>query len=344
MKMMLFAALALLAVPCEGFASPAKDIRDMAVYCTNGLTCEISLLAKTGGKLIYSLSLSRAAGPDTPVLIKIRASAPMLPTGELVFSADGKPVMAVKAADFDFNADFEEYTSKAPAAGFELFGLIRNASVLTLRYAAVKPGTADFSLAGLSGAGLYLDEVQGRLDSTDALVKIGGKTTAPPPVRDISAFEQLPAVLRPDFEGQEGACGFYDQSHFTRGSGFQVTLPDDVALYVLPCTDGGAYNQPYALYQISSGAVSEVALPTMTEDGPSTTTGATNVDWDQPTLTLTAFDKGRGLGDCGTYDKWKLRDVPGEASFALVESREMDECNGEGGGGPETWPLLWPKR
>ena len=324
-------------------ASPYKDIRDTAVYCTNGLTCDLSLKAKGEAKGLHSVSLSRKAGPETSIALVIRATSALVSTSDVVFSVDGEEALRFALADFDLYTDNFEYTAKEPDAGRKLFALIKDASSLRVAFNTDGPSSTEFSLSGVAGAGVYMDEVQGRLDARDALVRVGDKETPPSPVRDIAALEDLPAVLRLDFEGEDGACAFFDKNRFKSGSGFAVTLPDDVELYVLPCTDGGAYNQPYALYQISSGALSEVWLPTMTEDGPSTTIGATNVDWDQPTKTLTAFDKGRGLGDCGTFDTWKLRDVPGEASFALVESRVKGECDGEGEGGPETWPQLWPK-
>ena len=325
-------------------ASPYKEIRDTSVSCTNGLTCDLSLMAKGAPSGLYSVALSREAGPDTRVRLVVRATSPLAALSDLVFTVDGEEKLRLHVADFDVDADNYEYAAKDPGAGRALFALVKDASSLSVGFTADGLGETGFSLSGVAGAGLYMDEAQGRLEAKDALVRVGEKDTPPSPVRDISAFEQLPAVLRPDFEAESGACGFYEKNRFTRGSGFAVTLADDVVLYVLPCTDGGAYNQPYALYQVSSGALSEVSLPTMTEDGPSTTTGATNVDWDQAAGILTAFDKARGLGDCGTFDRWKLRDVAGEASFALMESRAKDECDGTGEGGPETWPLLWPKR
>ncbi len=325
-------------------ASPYKQVRDTAVYCTNGLSCELSLTAKGESNVLYSLALSRPSGPDTKINLIVRSTSPLVSSSKLVFNADGKEVMTLSVDDFDYYADNNEYTAKEADVGRKLFTLVKDATSLSVSYKINAPAVTVFSLSGVAGAGLFMDEVQGRLDATDALVRVGAKQTAPSPVRDINAFEQLPAVLRPEFEAEDSSCGFYNSNQFKSGSGFAVTLPDDVELFILPCTDGGAYNQPYALYQISSGKLSEVSLPTMTEDGPSTTAGATNIDWDQQTKILTAFDKGRGLGDCGSIDKWLLRDVPGEVSFALVESRVKDECDGEGEGGPETWPLMWPKR
>lgn len=334
---------AFLAAAAPVSASPYKEIRDTSVSCTNGMTCELSLKGMDDNNELYSVALSRAPGPDTPVRLIVRTSSPLAAGSAVQFKADGNEVMSIASDGFDLFPDDNEYTAKDPAAGRTLFAAVKDASNLSVSFNAEKPGESRFSLVGVAGAGLFMDEAQGRLDAKDALVRTGGKDTAPSAVRDIVDFDQLPPSIQPDFANPESDCGFVEELRFRYGQGFAVKISDDTELYVLPCALGGAYNQPYAFYQVYDGKASEVALPAMSDDGPTTTSGAVNVDWDQSTRTLTAFDKGRGLGDCGTYDKWVLRDDPADVSFALVESRFKDDCDGEGDG-PETWPLLWPKK
>jgi hypothetical protein len=69
---------------------------------------------------------------------------------------------------------------------------------------------------------------------------------------------------------------------------------------------------------------------------------AWNIGWDQPAKLLTAFFKGRGIGDCGSYDKWELGSGGEGLSFTLIEARVKDDCDGDDGGGIENWPLVWP--
>lgn len=340
-RLLIVAAILAAAAPVS--ASPYKEIRDTSVSCTNGMTCELSLKGMDDNNELYSVALSRAPGPDTPVRLIIRTSSPLAAGSTVRFEADGKDVLSISADGFDLFPDDNEYTAKDAMAGRMLFAAVKDASNLAVSFNAEKPGESRFSLAGVAGAGLFMDEAQGRLEAKDALVRIGGKDTAPSAVRDIVDFDQLPPSIQPDFANPESDCGFVEELRFRYGQGFAVKISDDTELYVLPCALGGAYNQPYALYQVYDGKASEVVLPAMSDDGPTTTSGAVNVDWDQTTRTLTAFDKGRGLGDCGTYDKWVLRDDPADVSFALVESRFKDDCDGEGEG-PETWPLLWPKK
>lgn len=334
---------ALLLFPAAALAGPGKDFRDTGVYCTNGLTCDLALAPKGTPKEIFSINFSRKSGPDTPVLIKIRTNKPVKSGSDIVFLTDGAEVARISASDFDYDADFYEYTSKDENRGKALLSLLRNSSLLTIKAELDAAQSADFSLSGVAAAMLYLDEVQGRIGTVDAIDKAGDKPSPDVMVRDITAVTDLPATIRPDFESPESPCGFMDMNRYRYGQGFAARLSDDTELYALPCAEGGAYNQPYVFYQKQDDAITPLQLAIMTDDGPSTTNMAYNIDWDQNTKVLTAFFKGRGIGDCGSLDKWMLRDIGGEVSFALKESRVKDDCDGNNEPGPDGWPLIWPK-
>ena len=337
----LFAAF--LALTGTVLASPYKEVRDTSVSCSNGMTCELSLKGVGENNELYSVALNRAPGPDTPLKLVVRTSSLLAEGSKISFVVDGKEALSLAISDFDLFADDSEYTAKNTEDGRRLFALLKNGASFKVLFTAEKPGESSFSLAGVAGAGLFMDEAQGRLDAKDALVRVGAKETVASAVRDIIDFDQLPPAIRPDFESPESDCGFVEQCRFHYGQCFAVRIADDTELYVLPCALGGAYNQPYAFYRLYDGKAFEVPLPYMTDEGPTTTSGAVNVDWDQPSRTLTAFDKGRGLGDCGVWDKWRLSDDPVDVRFVLVESRIKDDCDGEGEG-PETWPLIWPRK
>lgn len=338
-----FVILALLSFASPAFASPYKEVRDTSVSCSNGMTCELSLKGIGENNELYSVALARAPGPGTQVRLMVRTTSMLAEGSKVSFLVDGKEALSLAAADFDLFAEDSEYTAKDTEVGRRLFALLKNGTLLKVVFAAEKSGESSFSLAGIAGAGLFMDEAQGRLDAKDALVRVGTKETAASSVRDIIDFDQLPPAIRPDFESPESDCGFVEELRFRYGQGFAVRIADDTELYVLPCALGGAYNQPYAFFQLYGGKATEVPLPYMSDEGPTTTSGAVNVDWDHPSRTLTAFDKGRGLGDCGVWDKWKLSEDPFDVRFVLVESRVKDDCDGQGEG-PETWPLVWPKR
>lgn len=330
-------------ISAAAHAGPGKEFRDTGVYCTNGLTCDLSLTPKGSPKEIYSIVFSRKAGPDTPVLIKIRTNKPVKPGSDVVFLADGAEAARITAADFDYDIDFSEYTVRDLSRGKALLSLMRDSSLLMIKAELDAAQSADFSLSGVAAAMLYLDEVQGRIGTVDALDKTGDKPGPPVMVRDITSVNDLPATIRPEFESPESACGFMDMKRFGYGQGFAAMISADVQLYALPCAEGGAYNQPYVFYQKQGDTITPLQLAIMTDDGPSTTPMAYNIDWDQNTKTLIAFFKGRGIGDCGSLDKWVLRNIDGEVSFALKESRFKDDCDGIAEPGPDGWPLIWPK-
>jgi Protein of unknown function (DUF1176) len=330
-------------ISATAIAGPGKEFRDTGVYCTNGLTCDLTLAPKGTPKEIFSIVLSRKSGPDTPVLIKIRTNKPVKPGSDVVFLADGAEAARIAAADFDYDPDFYEYTAKDLGRGKALLSLLRDSSLLTIKAELDAAQSADFSLSGVAAAMLYLDEVQGRIGTVDALHKIGDKPGPPVMVRDITDVTDLPAAIRPEFESSESTCGFMDMNRFRYGQGFAAMLSGDAELFALPCAEGGAYNQPYVFYQKQGDTITPLQLAIMTDDGPSTTPMAYNIDWDQNTRMLTAFFKGRGIGDCGSLDKWVLRNIDGEVSFALKESRFKDDCDGIAEPGPDGWPLIWPK-
>ena len=62
-----------------------------------------------------------------------------------------------------------------------------------------------------------------------------------------------------------------------------------------------------------------------------------NGQYDPKTRTLSAFAKGRGIGDCGTLQTWAWT---GDR-FALTEERSMGECAGVPS---DMWPVAWRTR
>ena len=60
-----------------------------------------------------------------------------------------------------------------------------------------------------------------------------------------------------------------------------------------------------------------------------------NVAYDPAKKQLTAFEKGRGAGDCGTVGAWEW----GGAAFRMVEYRAKEECDGVGE--PGKFPIIF---
>ena len=322
-------------------ASPYKTIKGTTVICTNGLTCEISLKAKIEGQKLYSFALSRTSAPDSPILIKLRMSDPLATGSDVVILADGAEAARIAASDFDNDSDMGEYVAKDQSRGKALLSLMRDSSDLEVQYRTDSDQKAGFSLAGVAGAMLFFDEAQNRIGTVDAVEKYGDKPSPVPTARDITDIASLPEAIRRDFVDEAARCSFTDAKRFSYSQGFATRVNENAELFVLPCGEGGAYNQPYVLYQVGQDYSEPVYLATMSPDGPIATSNAYNVDWDDTTKTLTAFFKGRGIGDCGSLDTWGVSNIDGEFSLYLKESRVKDDCDGKDDPA-ESWPQLWP--
>jgi len=109
-------------------------------------------------------------------------------------------------------------------------------------------------------------------------------------------------------------------------------------LYLLGC-EKYAYNSLQMAYIIDSlGYVSDVSIVEVSSDGTmSATTNLMGSGFDLDTLTLGTFQKGRGMGDCGSSAVYKF-DLSLER-FILVEARLKNACDGE----ESEWPIVYKK-
>ena len=112
-------------------------------------------------------------------------------------------------------------------------------------------------------------------------------------------------------------------------------LSKTAILYAIPCT-AGAYNITYRIYLRETGEIGGVeTLHFATwsgEYGWSGTDLLFNIDADGPRLS--AFYKGRGLGDCGTAAEWVWRDY----AYRLKRYAAQETCDGILA---ENWPVIF---
>jgi hypothetical protein len=110
-------------------------------------------------------------------------------------------------------------------------------------------------------------------------------------------------------------------------------------MYWFPCTEmSGAYNFAFALLIAERGKpVREAAfklpreLATKTDNGVETNI---NPGFDEATQTLSLFNKGRGIADCGQSSDW----VWDGTAFRLIEAKRMPTCKGVA---PSDWAVLY---
>ncbi|RYF92866.1 MAG: DUF1176 domain-containing protein [Caulobacteraceae bacterium] len=115
----------------------------------------------------------------------------------------------------------------------------------------------------------------------------------------------------------------------------KARLGPGLMLWGVQCSSG-AYNVGYLFFTSDErgGNKRPVAFPYAPGSSQPQTLFVTNPDFDADTLTLSSFEKARGIGDCGALLSWAWTGQ----RFALISQDQMSECNGVG---TEHWPSLY---
>lgn len=132
-------------------------------------------------------------------------------------------------------------------------------------------------------------------------------------------------------------CEDYDAPHM-REARQTGRLDANHSLYLLPCYTG-AYNVIYRAYTWDArypDAVRMELFAAFTDQlGWYGRSGIINAEYDEAKRTLSAFEKGRGLGDCGSQPSWQWT----EYGWRLMEYRYWDRCDGSRM--PAEWPVVY---
>lgn len=339
---------AFLAVPfSSAMAGPYKSFGKWEVVCTNGRNCELRFF-DSDNKAGANAYVTRDIGPDTPAYLllalpgenfgetakDLKITVSLSGEGELSFGRD-KLTYDTNEAAWRLNADLGKDGLAETLKTGKAIDVTASAGGQTVK--------ATVPLTGMAASLLFLDDVQNRVGHTDALVSKGDKPPSPlPPVTDIRKFADLPEAIRPAFTDEQATCGGIDESMLPNLGGFVRHYGENEAIYVVPCGGPGAYNIPYVIYYQIENAYEPVQFPIMADEGPSVMSTGYNLDYDEKTDTMTSFFKGRGLGDCGSFYKWKLAEGGMGRSLVLLKQTDKGDCDGQYGDGPESWPAAWP--
>ena len=200
------------------------------------------------------------------------------------------------------------------------------------------------SLGGAAAAFLWIDERQGRLGTTTALIRRGDR-----PASSVPAAPAAPRVAVAAAVPQNGlvqddlspallahpkvkAC----LAETRKGERFEPDvavsrLAQDRLLWSVPCGEG-AYNfiQVYFITPADGTAPRLVSFPTANGSEQE----LVNSRYEPKSRTLFAFGRGRGLGDCGRIGTWAWT---GEG-FSLLDEKTMPSCTAVP---QELWPTTW---
>lgn len=296
-----------------------KTYKDWIVGCDNGLLCQAAAMMPEGGEPAATLSVRR--GPEGSAAPVVWLHTWEGEAADLV--ADGKPlnVRLRKNEDDAYVVD--------PANAVRLLDALRAAKSVDVVDSAGK-SSGKLSVDGATAALLYMDDRQHRLGTRGALVHRGDRpdssVPAPPelPVRySAKGSSKPPARLSDQFVAKVRAE--HDCAEETDPELVSHDRLDDrhtLAMITLRC-ESGAYNYISENFVIPDGGAPQPAK----FDDESTQEGDLlyyNLYWDPDTRRLDAGFKGRGIGDCGSRQRY----VWDGEMFRLVGVEEMDDCRG----------------
>lgn len=167
-----------------------------------------------------------------------------------------------------------------------------------------------------------------------ALCLIAG--LAPPGAVAATTADNLPDAVA-KLISADRECIDRDASHLM-ASRTLARLDENNTLYLLPCFTG-AYNVVYRVYVFDARYPDELRESVFAgysdENGWYGKRELINATFDAGTKTLTAFEKGRGLGDCGSVPayRWNVYD------WRMIEYRHWGKCDGSRM--PEQWFVIY---
>lgn len=326
-------------------APAAKTFRDWIVGCDNLKSCTALSLPAETAEHISILKLTRPAGPQGALKaeVKIRAEQLKAPLSVAMtidgaaFPAPGK-TWPTASGDGE-NAGIELSPSEADA----LIAAARKASKVTVTIAG---RTLDMSLAGSVAALLWMDEQQGRLNTTSALIRKGPGTAVPAapalpvitakgttaPALPAKTVKALTGSLRAHLKRTDpDACD--DRPDSFTDSDNVWPLGGTLRLVGLLCS-AGAYNLTTGFWIVSGDDIAKARKANFPQlDGGEDNT-LINADFASKEGTMSYFGKARGIGDCGSSGSYAWTG----SAFELTELSEMGECRGITS---DDWPTLF---
>lgn len=347
MRHLLAAVFALTALPAS--AQALKQVRDWVGACDNTRHCTAIGLAPDNAETYAMLHFERGGAADAAVAkVTLRIDRPLSRDGRWIV-VDEQQRTLLRLTDLHLvvadSGEGIDVVFESPQDIDVVLGSLRSAASLTLIGDGGPVGTV--SLSGASAVLLWIDEQQRRLGTTTAFVRRGtaGASTIPaaPPapraplkstvgvalgIEDATptGVEVRKTLSEEDCESQDPESASADQAW---------ALSDGRTLAQLLCFRG-AYNFGSRLYLLDAeGTPQALAVPVPQEDGSiATDLDLINADFDVNLARLYSFNKGRGIGDCGSAGEWAWT----AEGFKLVRYSSFPDCRGVP---PEFWPVRW---
>lgn len=315
---MLMLALLLAAQP--GQDGPEKLYGDWVVACDNLHGCEMTSLQPADQPVPEddsawdaSMSVRRDAGPAGGFTVEIWAGATL--SGKVKLTVDDVAIASIMAKG-------ERVTFTGTDAA-RIAAAMPNGKALALVGGDGK-AAARVSLAGSSASLRHIDADQGRAGTVTAAVAKGTKPAGAVPaakaaekiaaLRPSGTAASVSKAMRVSLEKQSECDGLYDGAESVPDVE-TYALGRGKTLALLPC-GAGAYNYSTVAFVLAGGK----AVRAVFDDGNDGM--LVNAGFDKGTLST--YNKGRGVGDCGESQAY----VWDGTRFRLTEARSMRECRG----------------
>ncbi len=330
--------------------SVTRTFGNWTAVCDNGNDCWAYGTAKdaNSGWVI----LKYPAGPSAQVEVKVGdwSDTP----GPLTLFIDDQVIKAA-SSQVPNNSDGAMIDRFDDLPGF----IARLGQGKTLGIDSADPDSApSISLQGAAAAFLWIDERQGRLGTTTALVRKGDRPAssvppapALPVVRAAAAISQAGLPQEPTLPASLEALSEIKtcRADLDRGNGQEPSkddgvarLSDDTLLWSVLCFQG-AYNTGHRFFLTGNDGQNPRPVFLRSTDQQGEDVGVAddfiliNAGYDPESRTVSSFSKGRGLGDCGAAYVWTWSG----RDFVLTEEQVMVNCAGMW---PDLWPTTWRSR
>lgn len=348
------AAVAAVVVPGPALAADRagelKSFRDWVVGCDNTLSCTALGLAPADDAAASAfVKVTRAGGPAATAEVEVVAYAettPAAPRLRLRLTGGSGPGLPSDVLAAEFDGQFARARLTGADAAAVIVALLP-AKGLTVELLDGKKSlsSSPVSLSGSSASLRYMDAEQGRAGGVTGLVATGSAAASKVPAALAApafAAVAMSELTPPPKRRPAGIPAANADDCPIDTTEMAVSLPGGRTLWGT-CISAGAYNFTYE-FRIAGGGAAvparfEVpgagAVMSMGEDDDFA--ALTNPGLSEDGLVLSAFAKGRGIGDCGSYGEWVF---DGEAFRALTYAA-MDTCMGVP---TDDWPVLWTAR
>ncbi|MGP1352208.1 MAG: DUF1176 domain-containing protein [Parasphingopyxis sp.] len=302
---------------------------DWAVGCDNGWACEAISLPTEDFEIGngYSVTVRRAGGADGYHRIGIRAFEDEAPS-TMTLLVDGEFAGTATRSDGDELYHFD------PERAQQIAGLMARGSDAELR--DHDGGLVEqISLDGSYAALLFVEDRQQRAGTVTASAAVGYEPASlvpePPSVPTIRAMAvadragdtaaPLPGDQAMALHEARQCDGLDEELRRNEA----IVLSDARDLILISCSRG-AYNfSDIAYVRDAEGAVTPARFDRVFAWGENREVPLlVNVYWNAEANELSTYAKGRGIGDCGTAERF----VWDGAMFRLIERREMNSCRG----------------